>query len=88
MRWSITSQAVQAKAWRERPLRYTFGLWMPKACLSSNVPTSLSLGCKRSHFTATLSGNLSMRSPNEEQAHEGNGSPWCRRGHVRFDRHP
>ena len=36
MRWSITSQAVQAKAWRERPLRYTFGLWMPKACRFSN----------------------------------------------------
>ena len=23
MRWSIMSQAVQAKAWQERPLRYT-----------------------------------------------------------------
>ena len=34
--------------------------------LRSNVPTSFKPCCKRSHFTATLSGNLSMRSPQSE----------------------
>ena len=46
MRWSIMSQAVQAKAWRERPLRYTFGLWMPKGVqiLQNPLPRSTRRG--------------------------------------------